>query len=475
MGKKVNKSLSTLKLYDKIVLSATVILIIISLILTVVSVDNIRKSKIEEVEQYLATLTMDFKENVDGFLQEKIDLLKFIASFPEIYNMNWDEQYKFLKEKTIYSKFEHMFIVDNEGYGYYFQSDEIKEQSHEEFFQNIKDKEEYITEPFLEEHQNRSITTISVAIYNNGNRVGTLCGALNLTEINDRIQNVKVKKSGFGFVINNNGNYVVSNDMNLVHNKINIFELENYDATLLDSDKNNDNGLMAINGENYYANYSSLNRVPWKVVFVVPVREVLEGIRNIKYLQYFIIMLFMILLGLIVRIIVKYIKNDKLVYIDSLTQISNRNKCNYIFTRIDNGYKDDLAIVSIDLNDFKIVNDTMGHNVGDELLCDFAKILKLTFEKSGFIGRMGGDEFIAILSGHDESKVKKLIEELNDNILNFNNISNKKYKISASCGYAIRKKDELMPLKEVYEKADENMYVNKKELKVEYNKEVISK
>ena len=475
MGKRVKKSLSTLNLYDKIVLSATVILIIISLILTVVSVDNIRKSKIEEVEQYLATLTMDFKENVDGFLQEKIDLLKFIASFPEIYNMNWDEQYKFLKEKTVYSKFEHMFIVDNEGYGYYVQGNVIKDQSHEEFFQNIKDKEEYITEPFLEEYKNRSITTISVAIYNNGNRVGTLCGALNLKEINDRIQNVKVKKSGFGFVINNNGNYVVSNDMNLVHNKINIFELENYDATLLHSDKNNDNGLMAINGENYYANYSSLNRVPWKVVFVVPVREVLEEVRNIKYLQYFSTMLFIILLGLIVRIIAKYIRNDKLVYIDSLTQIANRNKCNYIFTRIDNDYKDDLAIVSIDLNDFKIVNDTMGHNVGDELLCDFAKILKLTFEKSGFIGRMGGDEFIAILSGHDESKVKKLIEELNDNILNFNNISNKKYKISASCGYAIRKKDELMPLKEVYEKADENMYVNKKELKVEYNKEVISK
>ena len=127
MGKGVKKSLSTLKLYDKIVLSATVILIIISLILTVVSIDNITKSKIEEVEQYLTTLTMDFKDNVDGFLKEKIDLLKFIASFPEIYNMNWDEQYKFLKEKTIYSKFEHMFIVDNEGYGYYVQSDEIKE------------------------------------------------------------------------------------------------------------------------------------------------------------------------------------------------------------------------------------------------------------------------------------------------------------------------------------------------------------
>ena len=65
MGKRVKKSLSTLKLYDKIVLSATVILIIISLILTVVSIDNIRKSKIEEVEQYLTTLTMDFKDNVD--------------------------------------------------------------------------------------------------------------------------------------------------------------------------------------------------------------------------------------------------------------------------------------------------------------------------------------------------------------------------------------------------------------------------
>ena len=148
MAKKVKKSFSTLKLHDKIIFSATVILIIISLILTVLSINNIRKRKIEEVEQYLATLTMYSKESVDGFLQEKIDLLKFIASFSEIYNMNWEEQYKFLKEKTVYSKFEHIFIVDNEGYGYYVESNEIKDQSHEEFFQNIKDREEYITEPF---------------------------------------------------------------------------------------------------------------------------------------------------------------------------------------------------------------------------------------------------------------------------------------------------------------------------------------
>lgn len=122
------------------------------------------------------------------------------------------------------------------------------------------------------------------------------------------------------------------------------------------------------------------------------------------------------------------------------------------------------------------MNDTMGHNVGDELLCDFAKILKLTFEKYGFIGRMGGDEFIVILSGHDVTKVKKIIREFNNNILSFNTINNKKYKISASCGYAIRKKDEIISLKEVYKKADKNMYLNKRELKLaSNNKEAISK
>ena len=465
MAKKVKKSFSTLKLHDKIIFSATVILIIISLILTVLSINNIRKRKIEEVEQYLATLTMYSKESVDGFLQEKIDLLKFIASFSEIYNMNWEEQYKFLKEKTVYSKFEHIFIVDNEGYGYYVESNEIKDQSHEEFFQNIKDREEYITEPFLQEHLNRSIIIISVAIYNNDNRVGTLCGVIDLKEIYNMIENTKVKKSGFGFIINNNGNYIVSNDMNLVHNKINIFELENYDATLLDNDKKNDSGLVVIDEKKYYSNYSSLNHVPWKIVFVVPVREVLGVIRNMKYLQCFSTILFVTLLGFIVRVIAKFIKNDKLVYIDSLTQISNKNKCNYILTKFDNNYKENLAIISIDLNDFKIVNDTMGHTVGDELLCDFAKILKLTFEKDGFIGRMGGDEFIVILRGYDENSVKNFIRKLNDNILSFNTRKNNKYKISASCGYAIRKKDEIISLKEVYGKSDENMYINKRELK----------
>lgn len=106
----------------------------------------------------------------------------------------------------------------------------------------------------------------------------------------------------------------------------------------------------------------------------------------------------------------------------------------------------------------------------------FYKNIKINLWKIWIYWTYGGDEFIVILSGHDVTKVKKIIREFNNNILSFNTINNKKYKISASCGYAIRKKDEIISLKEVYKKADKNMYLNKRELKLaSNNKEAISK
>jgi diguanylate cyclase (GGDEF)-like protein len=87
---------------------------------------------------------------------------------------------------------------------------------------------------------------------------------------------------------------------------------------------------------------------------------------------------------------------------DSLTGLPNRR---VFFDRLDTmieqskRYDAMFALLYIDLDGFKVINDTFGHETGDELLCQVADILKRTLRKSDTIARLGGDEFAVILVG----------------------------------------------------------------------------
>lgn len=86
---------------------------------------------------------------------------------------------------------------------------------------------------------------------------------------------------------------------------------------------------------------------------------------------------------------------------DELTRLPNRRYAlNYVTQLIDRRSTDDTFLVlNIDLNDFKKINDTYGHNVGDEYLKYIADNLTRSVRKTDVVARMGGDEFIVVIRG----------------------------------------------------------------------------
>lgn len=92
----------------------------------------------------------------------------------------------------------------------------------------------------------------------------------------------------------------------------------------------------------------------------------------------------------------------------------------------------DLSLLLIDIDDFKSINDNFGHDIGDEVIKDFAKLTRNTIRKNDLLIRFGGDEFLILLPNTTKEASKKVATKLVDKIEEFNNLHKNK-----ECNYTI--------------------------------------
>lgn len=155
---------------------------------------------------------------------------------------------------------------------------------------------------------------------------------------------------------------------------------------------------------------------------------------------------------------------------DRLTGLFNRLKLDEAlkdeFNR-SNRFKTSFGIIIIDIDYFKRVNDTYGHQMGDQVLIQYAKILKENIRKIDILGRWGGEEFMIICPETDLKGTIKLAQSLREIISNYNfpTIGN----FSASFGVSVYDGDENID--KVIARADSALYKAKANgrNRVEYN------
>ena len=165
---------------------------------------------------------------------------------------------------------------------------------------------------------------------------------------------------------------------------------------------------------------------------------------------------------------VEDIEREKLyemAYQDALTNLKNRAWCEKIMQEYEDSHNP-VSIINIDLNYFKHVNDTYGHAKGDELLINFAEILKAAFPHPACVGRMGGDEFIVILDYETEGELEAKIQNLNKVVTEWNQKTTEDKQISFAFGFASNENDMTRSVWKVYEAADHKMYEYKQKYKI---------
>jgi diguanylate cyclase (GGDEF)-like protein len=139
--------------------------------------------------------------------------------------------------------------------------------------------------------------------------------------------------------------------------------------------------------------------------------------------------------------------DSKLAEYDSLTGLANRHRMNNRLGQTLLAYKAakrSCALLMLDLDRFKAVNDTMGHQAGDDLLCQVAERLRRVIGEKGEIGRLGGDEFQIMLPDFDDrGQLGELAEKIINVISQPYPIDGKRALIGTSVGVAVAPYDGL--------------------------------
>ena len=154
----------------------------------------------------------------------------------------------------------------------------------------------------------------------------------------------------------------------------------------------------------------------------------------------------------------------KRAYTDDLTQLNNRAYCSDYMRKLSVNENSKYTIINFDLNGLKKMNDTYGHIKGDELICYAAIVLEKAFADEGVVGRMGGDEFIAIIENDNVEFIENLIDKFKNNIKEVNE-KKPDLGLSISYGYATNTELNGASSEKVYQVADERMYAYKQETK----------
>jgi len=153
---------------------------------------------------------------------------------------------------------------------------------------------------------------------------------------------------------------------------------------------------------------------------------------------------------------------------DSLTGLPNRrmleDRHQQLLARINRQQNMTGALLFLDLNGFKAINDTHGHKAGDIVLREVSQRLRRLVRPNDTVARWGGDEFILLLENLDPDQLKKLIARLRDTITQPIQFSDHLLQISTSIGSAFYPAEEIS-LEKIIREADQQMYNDKARIK----------
>ncbi|MGV8979666.1 GGDEF domain-containing protein [Clostridium sp.] len=151
--------------------------------------------------------------------------------------------------------------------------------------------------------------------------------------------------------------------------------------------------------------------------------------------------------------------------LDYVTGVLNRRAgLKILETNIDEaeGQGENFIICFADIDDFKKINDTYGHNEGDKILTQIGNILRANIRKTDTVFRIGGDEFVIIFPKTTLEVARSICSRVCMNIYEVKEKDNSDNRLGLSCGLSEYNTNSKISASELIRRADEGMYVCKR-------------
>ncbi|WP_320034644.1 sensor domain-containing diguanylate cyclase [Halarcobacter sp.] len=359
---------------------------------------------------------------------------------------NSDKIIRYLEAiKNKYNMF-NAFLVSDKTRNYYTQNgfietiDETNKNNQWYFqFKNIEEKHE-INLDFNEHLSNNMIMFINYKIFDhNYHFLGATGVALKISYIDDLLKSFRLKHKFIVTFFNEDGKIVLSERNINKHRNINDYKvLKNYKEFILSKKPNTIE--YEKEGHKYILNTKYISELNLYLTVEANLDDFTQDVQKVFYLNLFGSISVTFIISLFIFFIIKNY-SKKLEYLstyDSLTKIPNRRTFEEKLTAqilLQKRRDNDIGLIFLDIDNFKNINDKLGHQKGDEVLKRIATVLNENIRQTDLIARWGGEEFIIALidSSLEDSKLicEKLRKAIEDD-LELTNLCS--YNVTASFG-----------------------------------------
>lgn len=336
-----------------------------------------------------------------------------------------DVLYSYVKE----SSFPKITLIDSNGDGY---SKDFKDInfSDREYFQKAMNGEANISN-FMQDRVSGEIgSTFAVPIFNENNEaIGVLAESKAISEFKKLLDVNILGGEGYLALVDSSGAIITSqNHKNYDSDITDLREVKfENNNTFIDCSSKFEKDVLntqSSSNDSKYIAYAPIGINNWYIISIVPasiIEKNITSLNNISSLMW--ISMSILLLIIVIYIIYSKRKADdkleKIAFVDSVTNDPNYNSFFYDFNkRMSKEYKNNYALVTLDIDKFKVVNDVFGYENGDDILRHMAFVICGNLTQNEIYARHSADNFLILLEYIDEDSMLNRMDSMTIDILN---------------------------------------------------------
>ena len=433
------------------------------------------ETNVERQSEHLRTI-------LDIHYQYLDEIASAVGQSEELFSQENKERLVSIYEKT---SLERAALIDENGNAYY-DNGVIKNVSHRRYFKEAISGQQTISDPLESSVDQEVRVVLGVPVYKDGKVIGVLGGSCNVTALSHMLFDDLFDGAGNSLIVTSDGEIIAfdsgsasSTEITYGTNLFKYYGEKNLRGkhTLQDVQtdfQNGEKGLVKLSlgermEEDSYLAYMPIGYNDWMICYTVPVRSAQQAYDFISRYELIFMGGFCIMVAVLIVYIIFRNNREKAELLrtaqrDALTGVYNKENTQKVIDSILREKTPSAfhGFLIMDMDHFKKVNDVYGHAVGDKVLQVFGDFLKDQFREQDVIGRIGGDEFVALLCNigsreNMESRIKDIQKKIGE--LHVDEMEGHQFTLSAGIAFAPQDGDTFM---ELYQKADLALYQTKR-------------